>query len=135
MKNVDDEYNEYSNNIYHKNGKGPGLTGWLWIILQIIAITVVTLIYFIIMYMRENILNLFSGFRKHFVRTSLGVTFFFFLIFIFLQLLEAYKLIRTTDLLFFCILIATPLLVRFRVFDALSYLLITPEKGLSEMKD
>ena len=71
MNNQDNEYNEYSNNLIHKNGKEPGFFGWVWIVIQVTVVCTVMILYILgefaikILYaLGSSIIKILCAFRE-----------------------------------------------------------------------
>lgn len=116
MNNQDNEYNEYSNNLIHKNGKEPGFFGWVWIMIQVAVVCIVTILYLLGEYTGENIIYFISELRVRLTRTLLKYVIFLLLMYIFVNILDVYTPLHISRWMTI-IALASPFVVRFYIFD------------------
>ena len=116
MNNQDNEYNEYSNNLIHKNGKEPGFFGWVWIAVQVIMVCAVMILYLIGSYVAGNIKYFTSELRTQPVRTLLKYGIFLSLMYVLMHILNVYFPLRITRWMTI-IPLASPFVVPFYIFD------------------
>ncbi len=118
------EYNEYSNNIIHKNGQSPGFFGWIWIIMQGLLVLGVSILYLIFEFLFNSI-NYFSSNITYFTKELWAHKFvtlakycvFIILVYFLLNIFKNYFPVIDPDLWIIIITVVAPFVVRFYIFD------------------